>query len=348
MMNLLWSFLIPILLLCCQGEMPQTTIYLQYPIMGHGSGEGGSFYRDLTMHPPRPVFFLVSENSDSIRVSSNISDFLIEQPDSSPIIDLKRDNDGFYRYRSGEQHEAGTITIAVNIEGTSIRGADHKEFVLGDSGTTFILTPFYAPDPRNQDVQRCGNGAQIRLSVDDTARINSMSRRLTLFEQVNTVSSIDVFVDAVDVVAGPLCVDEVAWWQVRLQEEADSVAWIPEMTNEGTYLTTPIRSKESLSLCHHTLTSRLNSGAFVSPIPDTEIPLYMSADESSHIVVNITANDVYRVVSESTCQDGMLWWEVEQAERRGWVREMDITGYQIQPSSRVELSAYLQELTFQG
>ena len=347
----LWSILIPIIVFCCQ-DTPTSlpvTFYEQYPVMRNGLGEAGSSSTDLTMYPPQIVFISFSFDKESIWVSSNISPFILENPDIPLMIRLDLNEDGRYIYQQGERNEQGSIWISLKIDNRLLQGSDHLEYVMGYSESTFILAPLNSPDPRNTSGQRCENGAQIRLKIGARAGIHSMSGIVDLFEEVDTWSSISVNAYAVDVVAGPLCVRNVAWWQVQLQDDTDSVAWLPEMTEKGTYLTTPIQvdADEPPMECSSTLPSRLSLGAYVSLIP-ASIPMYWRADISSGVKTHISGDAIYRIVSAPICANGTSWWEIENVEIRGWVIESDREGYHIQPSPHIELSSQLQESKSQG
>jgi hypothetical protein len=326
--------------------------WLRYPVTAFSLGEGGSFEADLTAEPARPVQVVFDEDGRLLRVSRAVSGFLLDRPESPELIRLERIAAGEYSYVSGEAGESGTVVLHLYVEGDLIRGDEHITYVMGDARETFLLTPADAPDPRQDEGQRCAGGARIRLQIGTVAVTSRASGDIDLYASLDSEQpALTVPVGRVRVVAGPLCVDQVAWWQISLVDDSGSVAWTPEMVTTGAYVLNPVHDFEvsAAVACPDALVSRLSIGAFVQVLPEEPAQMLRAAPaEDSRVIASLPAGSFVQVLAGPVCADGSLWWMIGQAGDSGWIAEGIDSRYVLAPSRTVRLSERLRSMASLG
>lgn len=126
-----------------------------------------------------------------------------------------------------------------------------------------------------------------------------------------------------NVLNGPVCADGYAWWQVSYQ---GVVGWTPE--GEGrTYWLEPL-------LCNFGLPSRLVQGGRgrVTPgLPNALRTAPTRDNRISQVIGEIPAGGVFNVLSQPTCGDGYVWWQVNYNGRVGWTAEGEGGVYWLEP-----------------
>lgn len=350
-MYLLSGLLLSILVVCCHPQANQisTNILMRYPLMNQGFGEAGTYDTDLTMQSPTSVILLAMDK-DSIVISKNVSRLALEKPEIPTFIYLPLSEESYNIYQSTEEDKAGQITIRLWHKGSFIRGIEHIEYVLGSEQETFQLAPIIATDPRDSDSFRCQNGAKSRLQVGRQARNLAFSGDAPLYESFDVSLNIIEPIVIVDIVAGPICVEAVAWWQIRLQDDTNSIAWTPEATSGGAYFWQPTQqlTEQNFDDCHIQLDSRIGEGAYIISLAGTSSLLYSSPDKNSEQITQLNDTRIFQVIEKPICVDNTLWWHVENSNYRGWLIEIENDIYKIKPSEKVILSEYLQSLNLQG
>jgi hypothetical protein len=352
-MYLLLSLFIPMLFFYCTDTCSQylpLESYTRYPIEQNGSGENGVSQADLTMQSGTPLRLSISLDKQSIWAEKSIGQFLLERPDSPDFIKLSLVDDGSYRYQLGEVGDAGTIIIRLLIEDHYVQGYESINYVLGDESIQFRLATADSPDPRNlSDIERCSDdSAQIRLEIGATVSDLLYLPTIDVYEHIATESSITVPRTTIEIIAGPICMDSNVWWQVRLDDEAQSIAWMPETINKTQYALRPINLPSDIDTrCSSERPSRLSQDAYMTPLTD-KVMLYQSLDQIDDPIASLNLGDVYQITSDMQCRDGTVWWYVENEAQRGWVREIFDDIYDINPSPQVPLTPYLERLISQG
>lgn len=330
---------------------PAPELWRRYPVSASGLGEGGSFDADLTLEPAIPITLTFSADGDYLLAARAISAFLSERPEMTATIRLERTAPDTYTYQSGEAGESGTVVVHLHVEEGQLHGAERITYVMGEASQTFILAPVAAPDPRSAAGPRCEGGPRIRLSIGDVAVTGMASGEVPLYASLDSGSAISAIVNRVTVIAGPLCVDQIAWWQVRLLDDPDSVAWTPEMLVHGGYLLRPLQvdAHPTPPECPGAPDSRLSVGAFVQPAESEGAPtLHMTPDAASAVIARLPDEAFYRVLDGPVCAAGNWWWLIEHDGDNGWVAEGQGDNYALAPNRAVILSKRLQEMAASG
>ena len=352
MLNLLFLLLLP-LFQVDMDDVVSTEIWLRYPVSQSGYGEGGQFEADLTYEPALPLVLKFGYEDEFILAPNIISSLLQRDSQKPDEIRLLRSGPNEYQFASGEEGQSGTIVLRLNFEDGIAYGWESIEYVLGGSNEAFLLAPVGQPDPRDLDGERCNGGPRIRLQIGGQAATGMASGDLRLADGVNSTSaSIVTPVGMVNVIAGPLCVSQTAWWQVSLLDDPQSVAWTPEMDSaQGFYILGP-RSDETTTesvICGDALTSRLSVGALVATI-EGSTPQFLSSTPklSADALVEIRDEVIYRVQEGPVCADDVLWWMIEHEGDSGWVAEGQGETYWLEPTRQIIFSDRLQAMTVGG
>ena len=349
-MNLMLRFVMMFSMALAQvsGDDTHTELWLLYPVRQFGFGEGGSSETDLTMEPATPVTLTFAGDVSFILVNREISTFLQDRPDAPQTIRLERTEPGNFAYVSGEEGDSGTVEVWLRLDDNEdiIYGGERITYVMGEASQSFFLAPAGSPDPRPNDVQRCDGGPRIRLKIGGQTGTGFASGEVLFYESIDTSSAIRAFVNAVDVIAGPVCIGQIAWWQVSLHDDPESVGWTPEMLPYDGYLMYPLAGDETPSpvVCEGAPASRLSAGAFVTPADTSEASMLHSGPGSADVIASLPGEAFFKVQDGPVCYDGALWWMIEYDGERGWIAEGQGQNYVLTPSPVVILSDRLREI----
>lgn len=313
---------------------PNADKWIRYAGIRSGLGTNGIFDDDLSAYPSETITLSLDINREYLLVSKNISSFLQTKPDTPDMIRLIRTPSGYYQY--GSDATPGAILITLSISNNIMQGREQLADVTGYTIETFIIVPIGATDPRSQDIHRCVEGTISRLALGEIAVRNNDVGNINLFSIIDTPSSVAGEAPMVNVVAGPVCWNQMVWWQVSQRNTPSSIYWAIEIFSDGIYNMNPVRGSKPLPqvICD-AIGSRLSVDAQVMTIIPDGQPIHTAPDQSSAIIATMSANDTYRALGEPLCIDGILWWQVESETINGWVIEARDATYWLEPSATI-------------
>lgn len=326
-----------IFVLCCSTTITQAqrfsteTLY-RYPLISQSTGEGGSFATDLSLDPARTVRYRMIDDH-TLLISKNVSRYLLDETEVPVFIRMSLSEDGRFEYRHDEDAQAGSIYLHLRFEDDLIRGWESINYSLGDAAEQFILAPIEVADPRDQDVERCGTGAQIQLQLGDEIISRYYSDDAKLYEIMGEWTGVTIPVERVRIVAGPICLDNIAWWQVILLENTETTTWVAEADAYRSYHWHKTSSEPQATLpnCDTTFASRLRLGAYV----------HLTRPSPNSDMLDIQVGENLRIISDAECGENGLLWQVSAGDIQAWILEADAEGYLLEPSQNIELSPYL-------
>lgn len=127
-----------------------------------------------------------------------------------------------------------------------------------------------------------------------------------------------------DVLEGPVCVDNINWWKVRAPLGNEMVeGWVGEGYPDNYWLTAEYPSVTATPYCARAL--RLSMGTRVGITYDDAIARSLRAapDREAGVVQRLIGGVALELIGGPVCADGFNWWQVRivTTDVTGWVAE---------------------------
>jgi uncharacterized protein YraI len=135
-----------------------------------------------------------------------------------------------------------------------------------------------------------------------------------------------------NVTGGPVCADDIVWWQVIY-------AGVQGWTGEGqgsTYWTEPVTAGGNVSTCDGISPARVKMGYLVRVINPDPLPMFGSPTQAGNTVIGaIPPGATLTISGSSLCDNGTRFWQAIYNGTSGWVAEVAglYTPYYITPTS---------------
>jgi serine/threonine-protein kinase len=131
----------------------------------------------------------------------------------------------------------------------------------------------------------------------------------------------------VEIVEGPVIVEDVVWWRVRTQR--GSIGWFPQSINGVTILMLPPPTPTASPLrgCPGLLPTRVEPGmsARVTRTDDRLLNVRQEPGTDSFRITQLRPGTRFEIIEGPVCEDGYTWFQIESPDgRTGWVAEGEI------------------------
>lgn len=304
--------------------------WIRYPMQQLDAGVAGQFVVDKTDQPAEPVtlaFYLDGE----LLLASNLSVVFraFEHERFPDWLVLQRTSADTYQLAMPELGEGQTgITLTFSAAGGE--GNEEISFFEGYRNASFRLLPASLPDPR-ADLPgiRCPGAALSRLYAGGQA-VSPSVNGTRFFDQPagSLVDGLDGGHRPLDVIAGPLCQEGVAWFQVRLSD--NRTFWTPEADATHTYQLDPVAPLPAG--CEGAPISRLTLGVTAAVVAGLGSNNVRAEPASTSGLVGVLPADArFEIIGGPVCGGGYTWWEVQSQHLTGWTAEGQGQTYWIAP-----------------
>lgn len=305
--------------------------WIRYPVQQLDAGVVGQFVVDKTDQPAEPVtlaFYLDGE----LLLASNLSVLFraYEQERFPEWLVLQRIGDQTYQFAWPELGE-GPTGITLTFSAAAGEGIEEISFFEGYRSASFRLLPASLPDPR-ADLPgiRCPGAALSRLYAGGQA-VSPSVNGTRFFDQPagSLVDGLDGGHPPLDVIAGPLCQEGLAWFQVRLSDKR--TFWTPESDATHTYQLDPVAPLPAG--CEGAPVSRLTLGitaAVVAGLGSNNVRVEPAS--TSGLAGVLPAGARFEIIGGPVCGEGYTWWQVQSGNLTGWTAEGQGQTYWIAPA----------------
>lgn len=226
----------------------------------------------------------------------------------------------------------------IKIPGTERIAANRNAFVVWSYGIWRVQDRQIVQPPPQANTTPCPGSPPTRLGIGATARVaanppqanalNSQPGRPSQNPNITRLALIPVG-GVFTVISGPVCSDNLRWWQVNYN---NVVGWTAE--GEGNIYWVEPLSGSAASQCPPNLPPRLTVGGRgrVPPGEPNALRSLPSKDAAiSKVVGAIPGRGVFTVTNGPVCADGYTWWEVNYQGNIGWTPEGENVTYWLEP-----------------
>ena len=200
-----------------------------------------------------------------------------------------------------------------------VQGSGNPGWVIeGRPGRYFLTSISPTPDPATLCFPA------VQLIVGERARVITGVRVHTRAELASLIMTVAQHDSLIEVLRGPVCADNLNWWQVRVAfGNASIVGWVSDGYPENQWLETERPTPTPTPYCPRPL--RLDLGTRVGVVYDDAIARSLRAEpsRSGALVERLVGGVALELIGGPVCADGYNWWYVQIVTTNivGWVAE---------------------------